>query len=84
MELSHPGANGGINNNRYLYNIPTYISYKVATLYYSNKNENIHENEVQDIKRNWTFVVQLVILGKVQYLIWNPHRIFGSKKKKNI
>ena len=26
-----------------------------------NKNDNIHKNEVQDIRRNWTFVVQLVI-----------------------
>ena len=24
-------------------------------------NDNIHKNEVQDIRKNWTFVVQLVI-----------------------
>ncbi len=26
-----------------------------------NKNDNIHKNEVQDIRSNWTFVVQLAI-----------------------
>ena len=31
LELSHPGANGGININRYLYNRPKYINYKVLT-----------------------------------------------------
>ena len=45
------------------------------------KNDNIHKNEEKDIRRNWTFVVQLVISGKVQYRIWNPHRISKSKKK---
>ena len=27
-----------------------------------------------------TFVVQRVIWGKLQYRIWNPHRISKSKK----
>ncbi len=36
-------------------------------------------SEVQDIRRNWTFVV---ISGKVQYRIWNSHQISKSNKKK--
>ena len=40
--------------------------------------------EVQDIRRNFTFVLQLVIWGKVQYRIWNPHWISKSKRKKII
>ena len=30
---------------------------------------------------NWTVVVQRVILGKIQYRIWNAHQISKSKKK---
>ena len=41
-------------------------------------------SEVQDFRKKWTFVVQLVIWGKVQYQIWNPHRISKSKKKKKL
>ena len=31
---------------------------------------------------NFTWVVQRVILGKLQYRIWNPNRIPKSEKKK--
>ena len=37
-------------------------------------------SKAQDIRRNWTFVVQLVIWGKVKYQIWNPPPISKSKK----
>ena len=40
--------------------------------------------QICPLKGNWTFVVQWVIWGKVQYRIWNPHRISKSKKNKII
>ncbi len=48
-----------------------------------NKNDNIHKNEVQDIRRNWTFVVQLAIWGKYNIRFGIPFK-FPSQREKNI
>ncbi len=59
-------------------------------IYYDKANFHVKIFQMKEEKKiklvhkqgNLTCVVQKVILGKLQYWIWNPHRISKSKKTK--